>query len=605
MALLLVTTVAIRAARAFSEPYSVTQPDGTTLTLTLHGDEHGHWTMTSDGVLVVNRGEAYYVAAIDDAGMLTATGLLAHSLQQRTPAEQAVCQQQRERQERFFERISKECDAGMRRAMVTGTKYFPHQGSPRSLVVLVNFQDVQFTSSDPVAQFTQYFSGESQQNLGQYEHNNVVSVRKYFEQSSGGQFTPQFDVVGPFTLSHDMAYYGEDSGDAGSDKNYYAFTKEVIQLADELVDFHDYDNNGDGEAELVCVIYAGYGQSVSGNPSNTIWPKCGYRGFNTADGVRVGYMNCNSELRRLNSTTPTAINGIGVFVHEFSHGMGLPDLYPNTTTARTFDNQSMEFFDLMDYGEYGKNGYAPVPYTAWEREVMGWTEVEVLTDTRKDMQLLPLVQGGKAYKFGNGANSEEYIYLENMQPVNTTDPTLGAYYGHGLVAYHVAYSSGQVNMADYPNSIGGKPRMAVVPASGLLVSGYRFVPTGQTVTADKPYTQAEYLNSMRQAPFPGTEGVTSLTDEQQLPNYLFYQYAADGTSQTGYNLTDIAEDTATGVVTFHFWKGEPQLTDISAVSSQSRRGAATYYMLDGRRVDRDIRLMPKGIYVTQGKKVVR
>ena len=605
MALLLVTAVAIRAARAFSEPYSVTQPDGTTLTLTLHGDEHGHWTMTSDGVLVVNRGEAYYVAAIDDAGMLTATPLLAHSLQQRTPAEQAVCQQQRERQERFFERISKECDAGMRRAMVTGTKYFPHQGSPRSLVVLVNFQDVQFTSSDPVAQFNQYFSGETQQNLGQYEHNNVVSVRKYFEQSSGGQFTPQFDVVGPFTLSHDMAYYGEDSGDAGSDKNYYAFTNEVIQLADELVDFHDYDNNGDGEAELVCVIYAGYGQSVSGNPSNTIWPKCGYRGFNTADGVRVGYMNCNSELRRLNSTTPTAINGIGVFVHEFSHGMGLPDLYPNTTTARTYDNQSMEFFDLMDYGEYGKNGYAPVPYTAWEREVMGWTEVEVLTETRKDMQLLPLVQGGKAYKFGNGANSEEYIYLENMQPVNTTDPTLGAYYGHGLVAYHVAYSSDHVNMADYPNSIGGKPRMAVVPASGLLVSGYRFVPTGQTVTADKPYTQAEYLNSMRQAPFPGTEGVTSLTDEQQLPNYLFYTYPADGTSQTGYNLTDIAEDTATGVVTFHFWKGEPQLTDISAVSSQSRRGTATYYMLDGRRVDRDIRLMPKGIYVTQGKKVVR
>ena len=213
MALLLVTAVAIRAARAFSEPYSVTQPDGTTLTVTLHGDEHGHWTMTSDGVLVVNRGEAYYVAAIDDAGMLTATPLLAHSLQLRTATEQTACKQQQERQERFFERISKECDAGMRRAMVTGTRYFPHQGSPRSLVVLVNFQDVQFTSSDPVAQFTQYFSGETQQNLGQYEHNNVVSVLKYFEQSSSGQFTPQFDVVGPFTLSHDMAYYGEDSGD--------------------------------------------------------------------------------------------------------------------------------------------------------------------------------------------------------------------------------------------------------------------------------------------------------------------------------------------------------------------------------------------------------
>ena len=80
MALLLMTAVAIRAARAFSEPYSVIQPDGTTLTLTLHGDEHGHWTMTSDGVLVVDSKRGYFVAAIDSEGQLTATELLARCL---------------------------------------------------------------------------------------------------------------------------------------------------------------------------------------------------------------------------------------------------------------------------------------------------------------------------------------------------------------------------------------------------------------------------------------------------------------------------------------------------------------------------------------------
>ena len=603
MALLLMTAVAIRAARAFSEPYSVTQPDGTTLTVALYGDEHCHWTMTSDGVLVVDSKRGYFVAAIDSEGQLTATELLAHSAQQRTTAEQQACALQLKHHERFFERVQQQREQALRRAQVTGGKYFPHTDSPKSLVVLVAFKDQPFTSGDPVTQFNQYFSGETQQDLGQKENSNIVSVRKYFAQSSHGLFTPQFDAVGPITLSQNLEYYGEDYASGSADQHFGDFCNEVVALADDLVDFKNYDNNGDGEAELVCVVYAGYGQSVSGNPAETLWPKCSYRGLSTNDGVRVGYMNCSPEL--LSVKRETDINGIGLFVHEFSHGMGLPDVYPNNNNAKKYDNQSMEYYDLMDYGEYGRNGYAPVPYNAWEQEAMGWIDVEVLTESQRNVQMASLVAGGKAYKYGNGENKEEFIYLENMQPYNLSTGTTGYSYGHGLVAYHVAYQYDVVNIGDYPNNSGGKPRVAVVPASGLMISGFRFVPSGQTATADKPYTQAEYLNSMRQCTLPRNRRRDQADRRAALPNYLFYNYPAGGTQQTGYNLTDIAEDTATGMVTFHFWKGEPQLTDISAVSSQSRRGAATYYMLDGRRVDRDIRLMPKGIYVTQGKKVVR
>lgn len=600
--LMLVTAITIQAARAFMEPFAVQQPDGTTLTLALYGDEHCHWTMTSDGVLVVKSQLGYYVAAIGAEGKLETTGLLAHEAQQRSAAEQKAAAEQQTVRDRFFQRVDQERVEAARRATVQGGRYFPHQGTPKSLVVLVNFQDVKFTSADPVTQFTQYFSGETQENLGQNEHLNLVSVQKYFEQSSNGKFVPQFDVVGPITLSKEMAYYGEDTPEAGTDKNYGPFCREAIKLADELVDFKDYDNNGDGEAELVCVIYAGYGQSVSGNPSETIWPKCGHRGISTNDGVSVGYMNCNSELRRANSDSPLDINGIGVFVHEFSHGMGLPDLYPNTTSARTYDNQSMEFFDLMDYGEYGKNGYAPVPYTAWEQETMGWTEVEVLTDTQMDMRLQPLVKGGKAYKFGNGENSEEYIFIENAQPYSYADQLLGFSYGHGLLAYHVAYYSDEVSMMDYPNNMGGKPRVAVVPASGLLISGYRFVPTGQEPTTSQPYTQKEYLASLGAATFPGKENVTQLTDGHALPNYKFYNYPEGGSEQTGYNLTSIAEDTAMGVVSFNFWKGEPSA--VNAIRTQTDQSDDSYYLLDGRRVGKDIRQLPKGLYIKNGKKVV-
>ena len=45
-----------------------------------------------------------------------------------------------------------------------------------------------------------------------------------------------------------------------------------------------------------------------------------------------------------------SINGIGLFCHEFSHTLGLPDIYP--TNEITEHNQSPEYWDVMDTGNY-------------------------------------------------------------------------------------------------------------------------------------------------------------------------------------------------------------------------------------------------------------
>ena len=562
--MLLVTAVAMQAARALSEPFVAEQPDGTQLEVTLYGDEYMSWLTTSDGVLLVEKDNAYYVATVSENGVLTATKQLAHQLQQRGDQERLLCQQQRK--SLFFEKAGRTMQ-NARRAQVTSAEYLPHKGSPKCLVILANFSDVQFASDDPHAQFEQYFNGETQENLGHNEQNNIVSVKEYYNQSSLGQYTPDFTIVGPVTLPQTQKFYGEDSG-SSKDPNFTQFCKDAVAAVDDQVDFKEFDNNGDGKAELVCIIYAGYGQSVSGNPSYTIWPKCGYRGIETQDGVTVSYFNCSPELFRVRNGND--INGIGLFTHEFSHGLGLPDHYA-TVDAAKLDNQTPEFWDLMDYGEYASNGYAPVPYTAWEQSVMGWIEIEELKESQTIFPLTPTLKGGKAYKFGNGANSEECILIEGEKLTDSKNRKLGSYRGEGLLAWHIGYTSSTVSMGDYPNNTPGKPKVAIVPADGLVINGYRFVGKGSDgeyhPTEEKPWTQAQYIASLQGDPFPGTSGSTQLTAEQALPNYQFY--SGDATPKQ--SLTNITE-TPDGLVSFDFNDGvTPLVHEVEGLTLEDKK----------------------------------
>lgn len=544
---LAVAAVAMQAARALSEPFTAVQPDGTQVEITLYGDEHASWITTSDGVLVVEKDRAYYVAAIDEQGQLKATAMLAHKKELRSVREQQLCEQQLLHKEKFFAKAEQTMQQ-TRRAQVTNTDYFPHSGSPKCLVILANFSDKAFTSDDPKAQFEQYFSGDTQENMGHNEQNNAVSVREYYNQSSLGQFTPEFTIVGPITLPQTLEYYGKDPSASSHDANFTQFCQDAINAVDDQVDFHDFDNTGNGKAELVCIIYAGYGQSVSGNPANTLWPKCGRRDLQTKDDVMVTFFNCSPELFRLSKGTD--INGIGLFCHEFSHGMGLPDHYPTNTNAR-IDNQTPEFWDLMDYGEYANNGYTPVPYSAWEQSVMGWIELEELMESKTVFPLKPVLQGGKAYFFGNGGDSEEMMLIEGQIPSDKENHCLGAYNGHGLLTWHIAYKSSTVSMNDFPNNTPHEPRVSIVPADKLVINGYRFVNNSSTPTPEKPYTQAEYIASLAGDPFPGSKGVTTLQmEEVAFPNFRFY----NGNAAPVQTLTNITE-TPDGLVSFDYNDG--------------------------------------------------
>ena len=470
-------------------------------------------------------------------------------------------------------------------AMIGVGSYLQHTGSPRILTILAAFQDVGFTVKDPVKAFDQYLNGNKQEDLGNMNHMNVASVRQYFNTCSYGNFTPQFDVVGPLTLPQNMAYYG-GKNNTGSDDRFSDFCRDALELAKDIVsDWSIYDNDKDDRIELVCVIFAGYGQNQGGADS-TIWAKASYQNIKVNDTQRISRFNCCPEL--FHPQYPDYINGTGVFIHEFSHCMGLPDLYATTSTAYV-NNQGMETFSIMDYGLYNRNGFAPCPYNAWEQEVMGWTKIEELKPTADSQQqvsdLLPLIEGGKAYKLVNADNDRDYIVMENIQKrgLNTYSAA------HGLLVYHVDYPYNTVNMTDAPNNNPGHPGVAVVPANGTLINSY-------LRGSGKKYTSEEWKESLSSSVFPGPENVTALTSQMQLPNYCFWN--SSKAKETNYMLNSISENEGTGTVSFIVASDNP--SSIDDVRWLKADGSKTVYDLQGRKIQGS---MKPGIYIVDGKKI--
>ena len=583
----------IWAAPALRGVFSVRQPDGTQLSVEQFGDEFHHWTTTTDGVMVVNRRGAYYVAAIDNSGELSATGVLAHTKELRNSKERLQIAKQSSRMSLFHQWQSKALNRSAN--IPADGKYFPHKGSPRVLTILVAFQDSAFTVNYPAEAFNQYLNGETQQDFGNKNHYNLTSVQEYFNICSRGQFTPQFDVVGPVTLPHEMAYYG-GTNKTGSDDKFYTFCSDAIEKTNEaglVNDWTIYDNDGDGTVELVCIIYAGYGQNQGGGVE-TIWAKASRQNLSRDGYPKISFFNCSPELFYPSNSIDGEgiamkdyINGTGVFIHEMSHCMGLPDLYQ--TKGNYVNNQGMESWDIMDYGLYTRSGFAPAPYTAWEKEVMGWIEIMPIDSYQHISNLIPLEEGGTAFKLLNTANDSgnEYIVMESIMKRG-----LNSYaYGSGLLVYHVAYPYSSIHMDDTPNNTPGHPSVAVVPASGTFLNSYL---TG----SDRQYTRAEWQACMGAAVFPGMDNVTSLTPEMNLPNYYYYD-ESNPTIPVGFSLYDIT--LSDNGISFDIGPSDADgIQPISLSESESRH---VWYDLLGRKIGSSP-ANTKGIYIDRitGKK---
>lgn len=472
-ALLLVSAaIAAFATPAYPGKISLRTESGSSVQVTLHGDEFCHWATDASGreVTISRDGIARPVPA-------TRSGVRKYS-----PSWHRV----------YTPYVN---------PMTKGNNHF--------LVVLVEFADQSFVLDNPKNRFTRLLNEN-----GYSDNGGTGSVHDYYYDQSSGAFDPIFDVVGPVKVVGSVADYGGNN-DSGSDKNatgaFVAAVEAVHTLG--LANFADYDCDNDGYVDNIFFYYAGHNEAEGGG-ADTIWPHASsfYGDFSRSyDGVTLGRYACTSELR---GKSGDSMCGIGTFCHEFGHVLGLPDFY-DTDYEENGNAASVYSFSLMCAGNYNNNGRTPPNLGAIERNMLGWMDFpsEITESCSKTIRS---ISNNEAYWVAS-TNPGEFFLLETRDGTGWDRYINGK--PTGLVVYHVDQSANLINgstalsrwQSGYKiNCVAAHPCYFIVPAS----------------------TATEYASYV----FPGTANVTSFGMETNPSNKDYTNgYAGFNLNNISYN----------------------------------------------------------------------
>lgn len=515
-----ITTGSLYAVPASPHPITYTLPDGSTLTLRLVGDEREHWHFSSDGHLLLPHEDGFfYYAQCTPQGELYASSVRSHEIGLRSDAEQtfiATLDAKRITAARHTPKNDLPARIAPRRTP-RRTPY-PTTGQQPGLVILVSFEDKTFASDDPKTAFHNLLNQEN------YAENKATgSARDYFISASNGQYRPDFNVFGPVCLEKSYAYYGSNDAQ-GNDLHAEDMIIEACKALDSTIDFSQYDLDDDQIIDNVYVFYAGKGEA-DGGESTTIWPHsweitAAYP--DTAfyfDGKQLNHYACSNEIAY------NRLVGIGTFCHEFSHVLGLPDLY-DTQYGGSFDTGS---WDIMSYGSYNNSSRTPPTFSAYERMTLGWLTPTELTETAS-VRLEPISTNSAFIIKTHREN--EYFLLENRQTTGW-DQYL---YNHGMLIWHIDYDEKKW----FENTVNSTPDHQHIDIE----------------EADNLKTE----NTRRSDIFPGSYAITSFTD-----NTLPGMTAWDGTPLQK-PITDIVE--LNGIIYFDFMGGTLSMPTATALEAQ-------------------------------------
>ncbi len=462
MAIWVATSFALEVSGkpAWKGTLRLSQPDGTTISARLSGDEYGHVMTDLEGNALVQNRDGYWCyafyshdGAIHSSGIIAGGPNKANSSAKLIPYE-ALYRNAAARHLEMALYRSSQFNSGYENN--TGTSSTTHynaggdthtniyssaypstypnaqtsdDSSPDSdssevkshhcLILLAEFSDLKMTYT--ADKFSNLINGES------------GSARKYFEDQFLGKGKFTFEIGPLVTLSRTHDYYGKNEN-GKNDVNAPQAVAEACRLAEKSgIDFSKFDDDGDGVVDNIFLFVAGKDEAEGGG-DNCIWSytwdleSAGIK--LTLNGKKIGKYSISSELG-LRSNGKYLFTTIGTFCHEYGHSFGLVDMYDTDLESSGGSAKCLwKSTALMDRGNYNNEGKTPPYFNAIDRDMLGIGKAEELKEGRYLLE--PINENGRFFIY-HTTNPGEY-YLIECRSNSNWDTYIG---GNGLAIYHI------------------------------------------------------------------------------------------------------------------------------------------------------------------------
>lgn len=438
----------------------------------------------------------------------------------------------------------------------------------RQLVILIEFDDTSFSyAEDPHTFYDSLFNAS-----GFNDNQGPGCVADYFRDQSQGMLNLKFDVYGPVKVSSKAQPIENPTA---STRNYgrepmIEATNKVLAAYPEI-DFSVYDWNGDRSIEQVVYVYAGLPGNIDASDCyGHIWPNTStFSTITTTDGYKISAYSNSGELWPTKSKISC---GLGTICHEYSHSLGLPDIYPTTGDA---GYSVCDEWDLMDGGNFTNYGWCPPNYTPVEKWCLGWLSFIDLEEPATITDLKPVAEGGEVYRIKH--SDSEWLLLENRQQRGWD---AGAP-GKGLVIYHVYYDAAVWRGNSVNNNV-DRRRFELIHADNMDYDAWNSYVSTKKLSQ---YAAGQHMNKryLSTSPYPwttdSTEFVNNELTETSVPAPKMNYANEKGSLVLNKAISNIRMSEE-GYVSFDFMGGDR--TGILDVKSQTSNLKPQTYDLQGR-----------------------
>ncbi len=440
MVLLLVSPPA-KSAYIPNQPYEISQPDGSTLSCFISGDEFFNWLHDAEGYTLIQSNDGFYYYAISEKGNLIPSAYKAGSA---NPYELEIAKGLKISKNTYLENVK----ALKIDRQKSGSGLF--SGTVNNLVIYIKFLgESEFSSNRQT--FDELFNHGANNSVKSFYHevsyNKLNFCSTHYPSSAMNENFSYTDphprnYYEPYNATTNPSGYTNQSDRKNREHALLESSINWINTYSPIAQGLNIDVDGNNDVDNISFIVKG----ASGAWSGLLWA------HQWALYSREVFINGK---RVWNYTfQPESQATVSVLCHEIFHTLGAPDLYHYDDNGLNLSPVST--WDLMANGSCHMGAYMKWKYTD-----QTWIELIPEITTTGTYTLNPLTSAtNNCYKIASPCSSSEYFIVEyrrNNAGYETSLP------GSGLIVY-------RINQLAEGNADGPPDEVYIYRPNGTLMS---------------------------------------------------------------------------------------------------------------------------------------